>query len=120
MTALLHDLTPGEAVLWDAMTSFGWTPAQCRMAFAAAARGTIVTTRSVVPSMVGAFIGNGRRNTGLTRQSMGAWQRDMLLQRLGVEAAKLTRVTYDTDGEGGMVLEARLLVVPEVLTSSLD
>lgn len=98
-------LAPSEAVLWDAMLMAGWTPAQCRVAFAAAARGTIVTARSVVP-------GSDSYNTGLTRQSMGAWQRDMLLQRLGVEAAKLTRVTYDTDGEGGMVLEARLLVVP--------
>lgn len=104
---MMPPLTPSEAVLWDAMISVGWTPAQCRMAFAAAARGTMVTARSVVP-------GDDRHNTGLTRQSMGAWQRDMLLQRLGVEAAKLTRVTYDTDGEGGMVLEARLLVVPDV------
>lgn len=98
-------LTPSEAVLWDAMLSAGWTPTQCRVAFAAAARGTVVTARSEV-----------RRDayTGLARQSAGEWQRGMVLQRLGTEAAKFAHVTYDTDGDGGTVLEARLLVVPGV------
>lgn len=103
MTALLPDLTPAEAVLWDAMLTAGWTTAQCQTAFAAAARGITVTARSVV---------SRDAYTGLTRQSTGEWQRGMVLQRLGLEAAQLARVTYDTGGEGGMVLEARLLVVP--------
>lgn len=97
-------MTPAEEVLMDAMLAHGWTPGQCRMAFAAAARGTMVAARSVTP--------DGDYNMGLTRQGMIKVNRDLLLQKLGLEAAKQAGVTYDTDGLGGMVLEARLLVVP--------
>lgn len=103
MTAFLHDLSPGEAVLWDAMLTAGWPPAQCRMAFAAAARGVVVGERYVVTL---------QESSALSPMSLRTMRRDLLLRRLGMEVSRLASVTTAADPTLGTILEARLLVVP--------
>lgn len=108
MTALLPDLTPAEAVLWDAMLSAGWTSAQCRMAFAAAKRGIVVAAQSGVTRLdIDRY-----RDRPDQMEVMLDRQRDLVLRRLGAEAAKLASVTHAYDRTTGEdVLQARLFVV---------